>query len=252
MTVDRRHIVAAAVAAVLLLQGGLAARALTRGPVTTEAAWQLFALATSLVATIGLIWTLADQAARHARLADELRLMVNRDRLTDVATRDGFFDRLEEKAAERGVSLMIDIDHFKKVNDTYGHLAGDTVIRRVARLLRENCRKEDTICRFGGEEFVIFLPGMSVDHGQIVAERLRRQVSEAVVMYGDAVIRVTVSIGVAEKTAQDSIDQVIQTADEALYRAKRDGRNRITLGPPSGERLSDSGGEARFKAIGLT
>ncbi|WP_375282340.1 GGDEF domain-containing protein [Pseudooctadecabacter sp.] len=192
-----------------------------------------FELSVSLTLSTGLAIlltaVLTRQAHHTARLAEELRHMVNRDRLTDVATRDGFFGAMEAAPRRSGVVLMIDIDHFKSVNDTHGHLVGDAVIRKVAQVLRENCRPQDIVCRFGGEEFVLFLDGAEPDSGAFMAERLRRKVAQAATCHGDDLLHVTVSVGGAVKGAARDLEAAIHDADTALYRAKQTGRNRTIM-----------------------
>ena len=172
---------------------------------------------------------LFDGMRKNEELSAKLQKLVNRDRLTDVATRDYFFQRMEEAPDCFGVSLMIDIDHFKQVNDTYGHLFGDQVIHRVADVLRTAVRKEDIVCRFGGEEFVVFLEKYDAESGMRVAERIREQVQSQVMEHEGVEVRVTVSIGGALKDGVSEIEKSIQDADEALYVAKSEGRNRTVF-----------------------
>ena len=174
------------------------------------------------------IWS---QLRSNIILGWELQRLVNRDRLTDVATRDFFFARMRRDPHAYGISLMVDIDAFKTVNDTFGHMAGDAVISRVAAILHENTRAHDIVCRFGGEEFVIFL----YDHGAVdgfkAAERMRKAIAEDVVDYNGENLRVTVSIGGSLKERLMDVNHAIREADEALYRAKRTGRNRTVFAP---------------------
>lgn len=183
----------------------------------------------SLAVTALFAWTVLQEAQHSARTADELRKLVFRDRLTEVSTRDFLFDRVARRPEVEGVVLMLDIDHFKKVNDTHGHLAGDAVIRTVASQLRIRCREEDIVCRFGGEEFLIFLSGADTHRGQRVAERLRGAVEAAVTQYEDRALRATISVGATVKPADLPFDVAIRAADDALYIAKRRGRNRVVL-----------------------
>ncbi len=159
----------------------------------------------------------------------ELRAMVRRDRLTNVATRDFFYERLAQDPDAYGVSLMVDIDHFKQVNDTHGHLVGDAVIRGVAEVLKANCREEDIVCRFGGEEFAIFLHHVTPEQGQDIAERMRKRVAEATITTRDIALSATVSIGGSLKAAAQDINTSISKADAALYNAKAGGRNRAVM-----------------------
>ena len=172
------------------------------------------------------IWV---QVRRNVRLTVKLQRLVNRDRLTEVATRDFFFRRMRSNPQVYGVSLMVDIDRFKSVNDTFGHIAGDVVIARVASILRQNTRKNDIVCRFGGEEFVIFLYEEDSHGGFEVAERMRRAIANEVMNVEGQMLRVTVSIGGSLKERLNDVDAAIQQADRALYRAKTAGRNRTVF-----------------------
>jgi two-component system cell cycle response regulator len=128
--------------------------------------------------------------------------------------------------------LIVDIDHFKAVNDTHGHDAGDLVLKEFAKRLEGNVRGVDLSCRYGGEEFVVVMPDTEVNAASMVAERLREQVAAQPFKIGegdDDTLDLTISIGVAatqgDKTAD--ADQLLQRADQALYRAKNEGRNRV-------------------------
>lgn len=166
---------------------------------------------------------------RRLNLANEqLVLMVNRDRLTDAASRDFFFSHVENEET-KGVVLMVDVDHFKAVNDTYGHGTGDKALVEVASTLRRNTKREDIVCRFGGEEFVVYLADRTAHEGMIVAERLRELVANTPVLASGGTIRLTISIGGAIKDSSEEIDKIITRADEALYQAKECGRNQVVF-----------------------
>jgi diguanylate cyclase (GGDEF)-like protein len=169
------------------------------------------------------------QMHKNFVLREELQRLVDRDRLTDVATRDFFFARLEADPTAYGVSLMVDIDHFKRINDTYGHFAGDMVIQQVAGVLNATVRNTDIVCRFGGEEFVVFLSNHTASDGYQAAERLRERIAQSTFTYEGEDITVTVSIGGSMKERIDDISAAIKEADAALYRAKRGGRNRTVF-----------------------
>ena len=131
---------------------------------------------------------------------------------------------------EGGVSVvMIDIDHFKRVNDELGHQAGDAVLREVARIMKDTLRSVDSLGRYGGEEFVAILPQTPHEEALRTAERLRKLVEGHVFHAGTREVRITVSLGVASYPFQgvDSPGSLIREADEALYRAKQQGRNRV-------------------------
>ncbi len=122
---------------------------------------------------------------------------------------------------------MVDIDHFKRINDTHGHAAGDLVLQRLAHACRTALRPGDQIGRTGGEEFMVVLPATSEQDAVSVAERLRTAVESIDFADVDPALRVTISLGVAARTTEDSVARLLATADELLYRAKESGRNRV-------------------------
>jgi diguanylate cyclase (GGDEF)-like protein len=127
--------------------------------------------------------------------------------------------------------LMLDLDYFKKFNDTYGHDAGDTVLRETASFLAKSVRAEDIVCRFGGEEFVILLPMADLKATQARAERIRSRIRELAILHqGHSVGVVTFSVGVAALPDHGAGSRVLlDAADAALYRAKREGRDRVAV-----------------------
>jgi two-component system cell cycle response regulator len=158
------------------------------------------------------------------------------DPLTSLYNRrymESHLSALVDQAASRGkplTALVLDIDHFKSVNDTHGHDAGDDVLREFATRVRKSIRGIDLACRLGGEEFVIIMPETDMGVATIVAERLRRRIaSEAFPIHqGAKALEVTISIGIAAlDAADDNAASILKRADQALYRAKRDGRNRV-------------------------
>jgi len=126
---------------------------------------------------------------------------------------------------------MIDIDHFKKFNDTYGHSCGDVVLKQVAKTIQETIRSIDLAARYGGEEFCVLLPDTDAQHARVIAERIRLNVSKSVTEYEGLSLKVTVSLGVAQYDYQRDISgkSIIDRADKALYRSKQDGRNRVSV-----------------------
>ncbi|SMY08653.1 GGDEF domain-containing protein [Flavimaricola marinus] len=197
-----------------------------------------------LVAT-PLVFLYSKLLLRNFELAMTLKRLVERDRLTDVATRDYFFARMDAAPRLCGVCLMIDIDHFKSVNDNHGHILGDAVIREVASVLDAECRSEDIVCRYGGEEFVIFLNGLGPAQGWEAAERMRRRVAQAPLRIDDTALQVTLSVGAALKHGNTDIMAAISAADASLYRAKAAGRNRtVTTWHPQPESLRPVAGAA--------
>jgi diguanylate cyclase (GGDEF)-like protein len=162
------------------------------------------------------------------------------DTMTEIANHRAFQERLREEIARAQrysypfILLMLDVDDFKPYNDTYGHPAGDQVLRAIASVMRESVREGDLVARYGGEEFAALLPQTDTRHGRIVAERIR----EAVERYSFAHRNVTLSIGAAEfATDGPDAEALIYSADRALYAAKRAGRNRVIFFQDSEARL---------------
>lgn len=173
-------------------------------------------------------------------LSMQLRQVVNRDRLTNVGSRDLFFKSLERQPGIDGVMLLIDVDNLKRINDTYGHLTGDEVIKAIATVLRKETRDHDLVCRFGGDGMVVFFPQTSLQEAFEMAERLRVKVEATVVMAGKHPVRATISVGGALKHRAVDTDTVLREADAALYRAKAQGRNRTIFAatPPIAPRAA--------------
>ncbi len=145
------------------------------------------------------------------------------DTLTGIYNRRGCMKRLKN-GDKRYALLYIDIDHFKKINDTYGHDAGDEVLKEVARLITAHIRKDDVLCRHGGEEFLLFIANASEEQAMKVAQKLRKHIE---IHRFDKVGDVTVSIGVAVREKNESIGSLISRADKNLYKAKEQGRNAV-------------------------
>jgi len=201
-------------------------------PLTTEDAAFAAAVVRAGVAVVQRAQTIESTRAANARL----EALATTDPLTQVLNRRALVERLAhemERArhGDRSVALlMIDLDHFKRVNDTHGHLVGDDVLRDVARLLLTEARGADAVARYGGEEFLVILPDTDDDGAEVFAERVRERV-ERHEFHGrdDAELRLTASIGVATFPAAriDTVEDLFARADAALYRAKADGRNRV-------------------------
>ena len=160
------------------------------------------------------------------------------DQLTGLHNRrymTGQLESLSRRAAHGGeplACLLIDIDHFKKINDSYGHSAGDEVLREFALRLASNVRAVDLPCRYGGEEFVVVMPGTRLEDAERIAERIRLHVAGAPfrVQNGAELLTVTISVGVSAMTsAQDTPDALLKRADDAVYEAKAQGRNRVVV-----------------------
>jgi two-component system, cell cycle response regulator len=180
-----------------------------------------------------ILQAIASQTALTIQKADLYQLAVS-DELTGLYVRRYFQRRLDEefaRFARYGTPfsvLMLDVDHFKAVNDTHGHDAGDAVLREVAALLAHEARETDVVARYGGEEFVVLMPETRCDGATVAGERIRRRIEAHCVACRTASVNVTVSIGIAEVDGSDADAESLQKrADDALYRAKRAGRNRI-------------------------
>ncbi|HEV8112459.1 MAG TPA: diguanylate cyclase [Planctomycetota bacterium] len=185
------------------------------------------------------------RVADMAKLARELRNAATRDVLTGLPNRRSAMTQLQEfwVAAERyGRPLsvaMIDIDHFKQVNDQHGHQVGDAVLRNVANVLRAKTRRSDVVCRIGGEEFLLISVNGDLTGTRVGAERLRASVEATTITCPGFEGQITVSLGVAERTpTMKSIDDLLLAADRAVYMAKEQGRNRVCLSVPPGARAA--------------
>ena len=164
---------------------------------------------------------------------DKLRSAVSKDALTGVFNRSAYDEQAARDFArcrrnERPFSLIvIDIDHFKKFNDTYGHQVGDQVLKQVAKVMQSRLREYDNLYRYGGEEFVVTLPECAEEHAIIVAERLRASVEEIEIQHEEGPLKVTISVGTAfaEDPGDVTLEHLFELADECLYKAKSNGRN---------------------------
>lgn len=177
---------------------------------------------------------LGERVAEVERLSEELAVLANRDPLTDLFNRRHFQDTIARETARcrrasRPMSLvLLDIDHFKSVNDRFGHATGDEVIRRLGALLRESVRQEDVACRIGGEEFALLMPAMPLDVAMQRAEALRERFAALRIETEHGPTGTTLSAGVATfPTDGDTPDTLMREADRALYAAKRAGRDAV-------------------------
>ncbi|MEB3321488.1 MAG: GGDEF domain-containing protein, partial [Synechococcaceae cyanobacterium] len=166
---------------------------------------------------------------------EELERLSSTDTLTGCFNRRELYRRLEEEIRRCQVSdddlacVCFDIDHFKAVNDTYGHPTGDAVLRGVSHLVRSRLRSSDCFCRSGGEEFTLLLTSCPRDDARNVAELLRSSIADLWIEHEHTALRVTVSLGVTAFLADDDAESLLSRADRALYRAKQEGRDRVIV-----------------------
>ncbi|RME60503.1 sensor domain-containing diguanylate cyclase [Candidatus Parcubacteria bacterium] len=180
----------------------------------------------------------------------ELERWATTDPLTGISNRRHFFRHgrvvfasAQAQPGDALVALMIDIDHFKSVNDRHGHAAGDIVLRAVASRLKHLLRPGDLFGRYGGEEFAVLLPRTDQSAGRMIAERLRAAIEESPVLFPGGALSLTVSIGAAHAdSGTASLEDLLDRADQALYQAKRIGRNRVVF---LGENVAGNGGEGK-------
>jgi diguanylate cyclase (GGDEF)-like protein len=176
----------------------------------------------------------AFRAFRQARVANrKLAVAVTTDALTGLNNRRAFFERLESSLAGKGgrplALAMVDIDHFKSVNDRFGHPGGDEALRAVATALQGMVRTGDHVARIGGEEFAILIDGLDLADAGMVCEQVRARIAEVPIELGGEMLGVTLSLGVATRQPGESGDALVARADRALYEAKSNGRNRVRL-----------------------
>jgi len=185
-----------------------------------------------------LLEALRVQAAPHlqnAALHQRIKALAALDDLTGVLNRRFGLQRLGEefsRSVRHGVPvsvLLLDVDHFKRFNDAHGHAAGDRVLQAVARAIDDSLRAGDVLCRYGGEEFLVLIPGTGVQDAAQLGERMRRVVAASEIPWGEQSLRVTVSLGQATWpiTPASLPDELVSAADAALYQAKEAGRDRL-------------------------
>ena len=170
---------------------------------------------------------------KNATLFHQALKMAHTDPLTQTHNRASFSDSIKREmslAARNNSSLSLiffDIDHFKAINDTYGHDCGDTTLAFSAKWIKESLRDSDIIFRYGGEEFVILLSDTDANGAALLAERIRSSIEHHTIAYGMETIKITASLGISTLRKDDSLESFIKRADEAMYKAKDSGRNRV-------------------------
>lgn len=176
------------------------------------------------------------ESNNQLKMAEERLLELSiTDSLTGLLNRRGVYQWLESelvRVRRNRTSLaifMIDIDFFKKVNDTYGHLAGDKVLQELANLFHDSIREQDCIGRWGGEEFILALPNTDVDGAFLLGDKLRKKVEDYPIIYDNIIIDVRISLGACCLDEDHTLNACLNNADKALYRSKNEGRNRVTI-----------------------
>ena len=169
----------------------------------------------------------------HLGFTDALKKNAETDHLTGLFNRHAFFSRVEIEPNKRGGNigafLLMDIDHFKSINDTYGHSLGDTMLEGIGKLLQSNTRSVDTLSRWGGEEFLLYLDDVTEENSLVIAESLREHVEQLSFLYKEESVRRTISIGIFNHKTHVNLDTAIDCADKALYQAKSKGRNCVVV-----------------------
>lgn len=189
-------------------------------------------IALSLFITLGILLIANMTLGKYQR---KLELMASTDKLTGVANRQAFEEYFAKSLTQSVLEstpmsvLLLDIDHFKRVNDSHGHNIGDLVIQTLSQQLKEHLRSDDLLCRWGGEEFLILLPGCHLSQAGEIAEKFRKLVEERKLTVNGFEICVTISCGVAECRTSEKAEELINRVDIALYQAKEQGRNRVVI-----------------------
>lgn len=206
----------------------LASDGLLEWNIITSNAWYPASSIETLLFTLGIIKQIKTEKERN----NKLQMEVVTDKLTTLHNRRYFEETVKDKIADVDISrgavcmLLLDIDNFKKVNDTYGHDVGDSVLADTAMIIKHSLRQEDILVRWGGEEFVCILPFTNVQESIVIAEKIRTNIEKHLFKY---VKKSTVSIGIAEKIFGEHFDDWFKKADEAMYKSKEGGRNRVSV-----------------------
>ncbi|MFH0709821.1 MAG: GGDEF domain-containing protein [Pseudomonadota bacterium] len=202
--------------------------------ITLQLRWLYYSLAIALVLLAAIGFT----AIYIYRLNCKIKEQAIHDSLTGLYNRRYIAEILPREIvrAQRDMTplslVMIDLDHFKVINDTYGHAAGDAVLKNVAACLLESIRQNDFLCRFGGEEFLIVMSGITMDKAFVRMEACRKKIQNKLTIYDEHTISVTISAGISMFHLHGTHeDELLKAADDALYVSKANGRNRVSLAP---------------------
>ena len=195
----------------------------------------IFAIILPLIIAVPITYAICTMSLRLANTKAELQKLADTDPLTRLRNRRSFFAAAEaslQSALSDGspcALMVIDADHFKDLNDSYGHAVGDRALVAIADVLRENFRQSDYLCRVGGEEFAVLLHDIDSKDAQPLAQRLVNAVQNSPIVESNAIIEYSVSCGIADTGASYELATLFKAADDAMYVAKRQGRNRVAL-----------------------
>lgn len=195
----------------------------------------LFAGLVPVLISVPITYVVARMSQRLTLAQSELRALADTDPLTQLSNRRSFFKAAEQTLDEQKARgkhttlLVIDADHFKELNDSFGHAVGDKALVVIADVLRESFRETDLTCRVGGEEFAVLLPGMTMTDAHDLAERVVDRVADSPLFESNTVIEFSVSCGIADTTTSFDLAALFKAADDAMYVAKSKGRNQVSL-----------------------
>ena len=192
-------------------------------------------LSEQLIALVNKVQTIEEESEKTKSLLEEERHRATHDSLTGLPNREAYAERAYHEMQRfkrycRPLTIAVcDIDKFKNINDTYGHQAGDKVIKLIAKLLSTRIRKVDFVARYGGEEFVLIMPETTTDQAYGVLDKIRELMSKTAFRFKEKPVHITISFGLAEFMPEDSVESAFEHADSALYQAKNEGRNRCIV-----------------------
>ena len=202
-------------------------------------------LTDQLKSLINKVESIEEESQKTKEMLEEERYRATHDPLTELPNREAYNERAFHELQRfkrycRPLTLSVcDVDHFKKINDTYGHQAGDKVLRLIAKLISTRLRKVDFVARYGGEEFVMLMPETPTDQALTVLDKVRAVIGKTPFKFKGSPVQITISFGLASFGPEDSVESVFERADKALYQAKDQGRNRCVIA--EGDHTKDSG-----------
>ncbi len=204
----------------------------------TQFSLDLLTLVLGIIVNWSILLTVGYLRIKTEKLVRKVEEMTITDPLTGVYNRR-YFDLylehaipLSKRMSNSLILVMFDIDHFKKVNDTYGHVCGDYALKHITNVIKRNVRDTDVVIRMGGEEFAILLLETSLEEGSEIAEHVRKAVEDSNFIYNDQQVPITISLGLNEYKSE-KVDQFIEKTDQALYKAKANGRNQLVVSSDS-------------------